>query len=539
MLIDARTLPPDAQLDSDVCVIGGGPAGIALAHRWIGKQFRVALLESGGLRIRRRSQKLARGANVGLPYIPLHVSRMRCLGGSTARWTGWCRPLDPIDFEARDWVPDSGWPFGPDELAPYYRDAHQLCELGTYRYDAEPWLGVAGPELLDSGGPLRTAIFHHSPPTHFGAAFREQLEQARNVTVYLNATLLDLQADEGGSIRSAAAGVPGRGKLTVRSRIYVLAAGGIENARILLLSNSGRGGLGNQRGLVGRYFMEHPILFAGAFEPDPPDRDLGLYTFPPTRVETPDLRGRIVAALAPSADVMRTERIGNCAVYFMRRESHKTVPDYFTAGVASLHELAAAARRLEVPEATRHHLKSVLAELGPVTRTAARAWRAPTPEGRYALKVYLEPFPNPSSRVELSGERDRFGQPRARVRWRLTEADRRTLRRLLEITRTEIQRTGSGRLRVMGADTESGWPPTLSGGSHHMGVTRMHEDPGRGVVDPDCLVHGLSNLFVAGSAVFPTAGFANPTLTIIALALRLADHLETRIPSAARISQMT
>ena len=239
------------------------------------------------------------------------------------------------------------------------------------------------------------------------------------------------------------------------------------------------------------------------------------------------------------AEVLRKERIGNCAVYFMRRESHKTVPDYFTAGVASVHELAAAARRLEVPEGTRVHLKRVLAELGPVTRTTARAWRAPVPEGRYAVKVYLEPFPNPSSRVELSGDQDRFGQPRARVRWRLTEADRRTLRRLLEITRTEMERTGSGRLRVMGADTESGWPPTLSGGSHHMGVTRMHEDPGRGVVDPDCLVHGLSNLFVAGSAVFPTAGYANPTLTIIALALRLADHLETRIPSATRISQMT
>lgn len=537
MLIDARTLPPDAELDCDVCVIGGGPAGITLACRWIDKPFRVTLLESGGLTVRRRSQNLARGANVGLPYLPLHLTRMRCLGGSTARWTGWCRPLDPIDFEARDWIPDSGWPFGLEELATFYRGAHELCELGTYRYDAQSWSGAIGPELPVSTGPLRTRIFHHSPPTHFGVAYRGQLEEARNVTVYLNATLLGLLADEGGRIPSATAAVPGRGRLTVRSRIYVLAAGGIENARILLLSGSGRGGLGNQRGLVGRYFMEHPILFTGTFEPDPPNRDLTLYTFPPTRVEPPGLRGRIVAALSPSADVLRRERIGNCAVHFMRRASHKTMPDYFTAGVASLHELGGAARRLEAPDGTLRHLKSVFAEMGPAVRTAARALRAAAPEGRYALKVYLEPVPNPSSRVELSGDRDRFGQPRARVSWRLTESDRRTLRRLLEITSTEMERTGVGRVRIMGADTDSGWPPTLSGGSHHMGVTRMHPDPGRGVVDPDCLVHGLSNLYAAGSSVFPTVGYANPTLTIIALALRLADHLEARIRSAPRISR--
>jgi choline dehydrogenase-like flavoprotein len=539
LLIDARTLPPDAELDCDICVIGGGPAGITLARRWIDKPVRVTLLESGGLEVKRRSQNLARGTNVGLPYIPLHVTRLRCLGGSTARWTGWCRPLDPIDFEVRDWIPDSGWPFGPEQLATYYRGAHELCELGTYRYDAEPWTGAIGPSLPVSTGPLRTRIFHHSPPTHFGVAYREQLDDARNVTVYLNATLLGLQADEGGRISSGAAAVQGGVRLTVRSRIFVLAAGGIENARIMLLSDSGRGGLGNQRGLVGRYFMEHPILFTGTFEPDPPDRDVTLYTFPPNRVETPDLRGRIVAALAPTADVLRRERIGNCAVYLMRRESHKTMPDYFTAGVASLHELGAAARRLEAPEGTLRHLKRVLAELGPAARTTARAWQVPAPAGRYALKVYLEPFPNPSSRVELSGDRDRFGQPRARVHWRLTESDRRTLRRLLEITRTEMERTGSGRVRVMGADTDDGWPPTLSGGSHHMGVTRMHADPDRGVVDPDCRVHGLSNLYVAGSSVFPTAGYANPTLTVIALALRLADHLEARIRLTPRISAAT
>jgi choline dehydrogenase-like flavoprotein len=536
LLTDARTLPPDAELDCDVCVIGGGPAGITLARHWIDKPFRVTLLESGGLGVKRRTQNLARGANVGLPYIPLHVTRMRCLGGSTSRWTGWCRPLDSIDFEVRDWIPDSGWPFGLEQLATYYRGAHELCELGTYRYDAESWSDAIGPELPLSTGPLRTRIFHHSPPTDFGEAYREQLAAARNVTVYLNATLLGLQADEGGRISSATAGVSRGGRLTVRSRVYVLAAGGIENARILLLSDSGRGGLGNRRGLVGRYFMEHPILFAGTFETDPPDRDVTLYTFPPNRVETPDLRGRIVAGLAPAADVLRRERIGNGAVYLMRRESHKTMPDYFTAGVTSLHELAGAARRLEAPDGMLRHLKSVFAEMGPAARTAARALRAAAPEGRYALKVYLEPIPNPSSRVELSDHRDRFGQPRARVRWRLTESDRHTLRRLLEITRTEMERTGSGRVRVMGADTDIGWPPTLSGGSHHMGVTRMHVDPGRGVVDPDCRVHGLSNLYVAGSSVFPTAGYANPTLTIIALALRLADHLEARIRLTPRIS---
>ena len=137
----------------------------------------------------------------------------------------------------------------------------------------------------------------------------------------------------------------------------------------------------------------------------------------------------------------------------------------------------------------------------------------------------LEQAPNPASRVRLIEQRDALGMPRVQLEWRLSGLDKRSIRRAHELLARELGRAGLGRLQLMLSEDEHRWPPELGGGRHHMGTTRMHRDPARGVVDPDCRVHGVGNLYVAGSSVFPTVGAANPTLTIVALALRLADHL--------------
>ena len=149
----------------------------------------------------------------------------------------------------------------------------------------------------------------------------------------------------------------------------------------------------------------------------------------------------------------------------------------------------------------------------------------------FHLMTRQEQAPNPLSRVTLSPERDALGMPRARLDWRLTELDRRSFRAFYEVLGREMGRAGIGRVQMRDwvlAAADSPWPSSLGGGWHHMGTTRMHPDPKQGVVDADCRVHGIANLWVAGAAVYPTAGCVNPTLTLVALTLRLSDHLKTR-----------
>lgn len=147
------------------------------------------------------------------------------------------------------------------------------------------------------------------------------------------------------------------------------------------------------------------------------------------------------------------------------------------------------------------------------------------------MTTRIEPAPNPDSRVVLVGDRDELGLQRVALDWRLSEADKRNVRQTLELFGAEIGRAGIGRPKILYEEDDSGWPEDLGGGEHLMGTTRMSDDPKQGVVDRHCRVHGMANLFVAGSSVFPTAGGATPTLMIVALAIRLADHLKGTVLS--------
>jgi choline dehydrogenase-like flavoprotein len=159
-------------------------------------------------------------------------------------------------------------------------------------------------------------------------------------------------------------------------------------------------------------------------------------------------------------------------------------------------------------------------------RVATRLWATDPPPRRYFFKTAMEQAPNRESRVMLGEERDRLGCARVALCWSLTSLDRRTFDRGHEILHEELRRANVGSLETAFGPADDAWPPGLRGARHHMGTTRMHVDPRRGVVDPQCRVHGISNLYVAGSSVFPTGGAANPTLTIVALALRLAEHVD-------------
>lgn len=503
--------------EADVCIIGGGAAGITVARELSNAQLQICLLESGGFHADRATQDLYSGENVGLPYFPLHSTRLRYLGGTTNHWSGQCAPMSQLDFEKREWVPQSGWPMERADLDPFYERAQPICSLGEYVYDEQlfDYLELTQPEL--DPALLKAFFFRYSPPIRFGDAYRADLEAADNLRVVLNATAVDIKTDRNGSaveevVFKNLAGRVGR----VRARAYVVACGGIENARVLLLSRgTNPNGLGNDYDLVGRYFMEHPEIPSGRLTTSDPFPLLDTYL----RHWRDGMQYR--PAFRTADETQREEGVlGACAVLeYVPREDSGT-----TAAIA----IGRSVSNGEMPDDLGEKVWRMLVDLDELIPNVYRyvvEGKEPLAEPKTLyFKSMSEQAPNPESRVSLAEEHDALGLPRARLRWQVSEVDKRSIEVLNRCLGIEFGRLGMGRVRL--DDVLNGEEPFHPrGGFHHMGTTRMSEDPKRGVVDPDCRVHSTSNLYVAGSSVFPTSGHVNPTLTLVALAVRLADHL--------------
>ena len=521
MLSDAHEIPSGSTITTDVCIIGAGAAGITLAREFIGQPFRVCLLESGGLSFDSRRQSLNSGTNVGLPYYALEGTRLRHFGGTTNHWGGWCRPLDPIDFEARPWVPHSGWPFNFETLRPYYERAQDMCQLGPFTYEEAFWREAEPPLALDQHC-LYTSVFQVSPPTRFGVVYRGEIQQAQNITTYLYANALELETDRAARTvsRIRAASEPDK-EFWVEARWVILALGTIENARLLLVSDAAQpNGLGNGSDLVGRFFMEHPSLTVGCLMPAEPALP-AVEFYSRHEVERAGRRHPMSGAIALSAEIMRNERLLNAISTPMSRATPEML-----SGVASAKTIAESFERWKWPKEFARHLRQVITDWEDVS-WAMKKRLAKQPLTLYACELSLEQSPDPESRVTLTDARDRFRQRRVQLNWKVGGAEKRTLLRAWELIGREIGRLGVGRVATT-IDLQADRLP-WAGLYHQMGTTRMHADPEQGVTDPNSLVHGMSNLYIAGASVFPTSGISNPTLTIVALALRMADRFKQEL----------
>ena len=527
-LIDVRSLN-SRLIETDVCIVGAGAAGITIAHELGISRLKVALVESGGLGFSHGPQLLYLGDNVGLPSFSTATSRFRVFGGSTTRWGGQCRPLDPLDFEPRPWMAHSGWPFSRQHLEPYYARAAVICHLKRSDFNPSYWNGDPDRPLPFVGNPLETRIYQFSQSRDFSNAYGSGFARSQTANVYLNATIVEIETDAPANniIALRAQTFNGR-ELRFRARTYVLACGGIENARLLLASNRVEpNGVGNHHGLVGRFFADHPFFLPGYLEPIDPRFNRSLYVIQDfERVGSEQCAN---AAFGLAEQKLREEQLNGASLYLVRRPDYKVQADYFSTGGRSFNRLVDILRHRDLPDgSTLMHLRNTLGAFPDVASTIGRqVTQLIRPRPRLALRAVIETSPNPDSRVTLGNAKDRFGMPRVQVDWRINRDDQRGLERLLSIMRTELPRQGIGRLVEDFTRDAAGWPMSMVGGKHHIGTTRMHTDCKQGVVDPECRVHGLSNLFIAGSSVFPTAGYANPTLTIVALALRLADRLKT------------
>jgi choline dehydrogenase-like flavoprotein len=480
VIVDARELPPDHTIEADVCIVGAGAAGIALA-RYLGDAgVSVCLIESGGRDLHSPTQALYQGEYAGdVPTLDARYlvdSRRRVLGGTTSMWAGQCRPLEPIDFERRDWIPHSGWPLTREELDPWYRAASDLLHIPPF-VEKEPQR--AG-ERSYFEGPDTTERLFRVRPLRFGIEHEQALANSRNIACYLHANALELVTAESGAVveRLRVATLTGL-RATVRARRFVVAAGGIENPRLLLASNGVQlAGLGNQHDQVGRFFMEHSVVHWGLG----PAFIWGRNPMWRYRIRGPGPEALQVHFIYPTEEARARDR--------MFGEFDRTL-------------------------------------MQATAWTDAEPGQGPGAEPPSKLRTVFmcESAPNPASRITLTGEKDALGMPRVKLTWKLTGREVETLSWFADLMSRRIGELGLGRMKV-----EAG-PEDLVGmlspdAHHHMGTTRMHDDPKQGVVDSNCRVHGVSNLYMAGSSVFPTSGAANPTFTLLALALRLANHLK-------------
>jgi len=531
VLIDGRTIPSGHTLQTDVCIVGAGAAGLALATELAGQRFRVLLLESGGLDSDGETQGLYDGSAVGLPYYPLAAARLRYFGGSTNHWSGLCWPLTDADFEYRDWIPYSGWPFAKTAIVPYYKRALAVVQLEHDEWAPEFWAEPDKPVLPLTGGRMVTVVRQRAwPDGHrllFGQVYRDRVVQASNVTACLHSNALRIDTNDSGQrvTRIQAATLAGN-RFSIAAKRYVLASGGIENARLLLLSTATQpAGVGNQHGLVGRFFLEHPHCVAAIVRPSNPYLPIRLYQY--HRV-----KGTLMSAgLGLTEAVRRRERLVSVSLDLEPIYEELYARAWASSGMASLRRMLTRLRRGDLPEDIGEHLGNVAGDLDDVAVSAYAKVRFGNDYPLDHLKVIatLDPAPNPESRITLGTDLDQLGQRRVKLDWRLSHIDKRSVRRTVELLATELGQAGLGRLQILIDDPPTSWPADLVGAWHHMGTTRMSHDPRLGVVDANCRVHGVSNLFVAGSSVFPTAGSGTPTLLLVALALRLAEHLKAQL----------
>jgi choline dehydrogenase-like flavoprotein len=534
-------------LTADICIVGAGAAGIAMALQYIDTSIEVLLLESGGAEPDARTQSLYQGSVTDARlHSPPDRYRERRFGGTTTIWGGRCMPFDPIDFEPRDYMPDSGWPIAYESLLPFYQRANRLCEAGEFNYDARAALQGAERPMIEGfeGSHFTThTLERFSCPTNFAARYGHKLRSARNIKVLLHANVTAIHLNPAGDrvdslTMQSLAGKPQR----VRARHFVLATGGLEVARLLLASRDVRqNGIGNDADLVGRYYMCHLAGTIGAIKIDRPLQSVN-HSY---QISDEGIYCRRRFALKPQ--VQRERKLGN----FVARLHHPRItdPSHRNAVLSSLYLGKAFisyeyGKRLHGEEnlswsARLRHVRNVAT--GPFD-IAAFGWHLfrdrkladrkfpsiiiKSKANLYSLDFHAEQQPNHSSRVSLGSATDELGMPRLNVDWRYTQGDVATVRGALALLREDFSGSRVGTFSYDPDSVEFEMTRYGAYGGHHIGTARMGTDPKSSVVDGDCRIHGVANLFVNSAATFPTSSQANPTLTLVALSLRLAENLK-------------
>jgi choline dehydrogenase-like flavoprotein len=545
LIEDLREIQADRALDVDICIVGAGPSGITIANEFSGSGIRVCLVESGGFQEEPDTQALYRGENVGHPMM-LDEGRYRVFGGAATRWGGRSAELDPIDFETRSWVKQSGWPFTHRALLPYYERAkvannfkmpwiadHQVPKaLGItvpdfHSDDVVPFVWrYASPDLRRS---LRSfTTLSYGAAFDWGKAHQAALRASSNIHVLIHANMTGFDGSENGSVIEAITvqSLTGR-SMKIKATMFVLCCSGVENARLLLNAPEPVLRRINAFDTLGRYFAQHPRGTVATLRADRRTAERLQRTFSIFwRPRRAPIHYEVGFALSDQAQRKHQLLNASAAIYYDASEASP-----WRAG-----------RRVRDALKSRTIDRRVYADVATfatggvsVAQNIGRKYLAGRPvilqQPDMRIVVDLEQEPNHSSRITLSETKDRLGLRQAKIDWRISDLEKKTARSLGEFVGQGLKNAGLG--EAIAADWLKDDSPVreqdLAGNYHFIGATRMSSDPRDGVVNPDCRVHGVHNLYVAGCSVFPTGGHANPTLTIVALSIRLADHLRSRL----------
>jgi choline dehydrogenase-like flavoprotein len=512
MHIDARNIDNNSIIEGDICIVGAGAAGVSIALEWQNTPYKVILLEGGGFEYDEKIQELYDGETTGQRYFPLKSTRYHAFGGTTRLWGGYCSPLDEIDFKKREWVEYSGWPITKRDLMPYYGKAIEYLDLHSPDFSVTKWISEIeeSQELLEYNNMVWSKMWQFSPPTRFGIKYKDLIINATNIFLYTYANATNILLNEAkNKVAEIQVKNYNNKTHTIKAKHYILASNALQNTRLLLASNSQINvGIGNDHDNVGRYFMDHLEIKSA---------ELWLVKPLPMELYVHKKEGTIARAeFSLTEKAQRQNKILN--------------------GTASLTALTRA--RYEKPYidlwSNKDPRKNQYTTWEKIKKRLSMIKESTIDniDRAYELFTRIEQAPNPNSRITLLDEKDSLGVPKISLHWSLTELDRISIRKMYEVIANEMSIADVARVRFLEFlqnENDLLWPKHTGGGWHHMGTTKMHNDPKQGVVDSNCKIHGIDNLYIAGSGCFPTSGSVNPTFTLVALSLRLSDYLKIKI----------
>ena len=527
MLMDLRSGDTPRTFATDICIIGAGAAGISLASKLSEAGREVVLIEAGGLKVTPTEQQIVQGTSIGRPFV-LDEGRFRVLGGTTSRWRGRCAALSKIDFERREWVPQSGWPISYEELQKYRRQTEDHCGFTrAWQPDDLIYRSRMQDTFPDELAAVQPFVWRFAPTgraayQNWATRFSEPLRKSPNVTVILHANVTALlSASSDNHVDEIEVRTLDGSAARVRARHYVLACGGVENARLALnFAEQTPALFARVQGSLGRYFMQHPKVTTARIKVAD-GMEIKLQRLINLFLQPSGTQYELGFALSEAAQ--HAHRLLNCSAHVR----------YEPGADTGWRHMKALFSRDQRDAPISRHVAAIARDPRRMLRNGWRRARGrpslfPSPVA--TLVVELEQIPDRNSRIFLLPERDRAGLRRACADWRISELESHTALEFSKYVDALFRRTGWGSLMIdphlenHGAIADD----MLQESYHHIGATRMSERGEDGVVDSNCTVHGIDNLHMAGASVMPTGGHVNPTFTLVSLALRLADHLVQR-----------
>lgn len=510
MFKDLKDISSESTLTYDICIVGTGPAGISVAKQLLDTDHRIVMLESGGILPEPKYQQLNKGENSGPSFLSLDASRIRCFGGASKLWAGYCSPFKSDEFDKKSFIPLSGWPISLDDLKNYYKQAAKMLGISYKKFYSKDYFqdtfnGISFKEFNRDDSFLSGSVFQVSNVKNrdFGEKYKKDFGSSLNTDIIFHSTVTKLNLNSSGKdIQSASVADLNGNKATIKAKIFVLACGALENPRILLASNDHyEDGIGNNSGFVGSCFMSHPgIGNVSEIHKTSPEQCISKDKYDDDYIVRFEMSSRERSkqeVLRHTLSIKSYLDLTNRSTYMSGRvfsEFSKLIENFnFFSSV-----------------------KKTSCKIG----------------GKYSsrllnLTVGLEQPPRLSNNLRLHTTNDDLGMPKINMHWDdISKIEKSTVIKSVKTMARELGILDIGRIKFK-SELLTGKSYKINDPvNHHIGTTRMSDSPKTGVVDKNCKIFGISNLYVAGSSVFTTSSVVNPTYTIIAMSIRLGEYLK-------------